>query len=122
LTLDPGATARLPVWIAGAVVLAAGLAFAFRAFRLEPMGGRSDRNPVFAILAVYGGGLVLAGGLLYPTLVPPSVTVHEAASPHTTLLFITIAMTVVVPFILAYQAYGKWVFRGKLGATQEGVA
>jgi cytochrome bd ubiquinol oxidase subunit II len=122
LTLNPGATARLPVWIAGAVVLTAGLAFAFRAFRLEPRGGRSDRNPVFATLAVYAGGLVVAAGLLYPTLVPPAVTVHEAASPHTTLLFITIAMTVIVPFILAYQAYGNWVFRGKLDATKERVA
>jgi cytochrome d ubiquinol oxidase subunit II len=122
LTLDPGATARLPIWLAGAVVLAAGLAFAFRAFRREPRGGRSDRTPVFATLAVYVGGLVLAGGLLYPTLVPPSVTVHEAASPHTTLLFITIAMTAIVPFVLIYQAYGNWVFRGKLGPTQEGVA
>jgi cytochrome d ubiquinol oxidase subunit II len=122
LTLNAGATARLPVWIAGALVLAAGLALAFRAFQLEPRGGRSDRNPVFATLAVYVGGLMVAGGLLYPTLVPPAVTVHEAASPHTTLLFITIAMTVIVPFILVYQAYGHWVFRGKLPATQEGVA
>jgi cytochrome bd ubiquinol oxidase subunit II len=119
LTLHPGATARLPIWIVGAVVLVTGLAFAFRSFRSEPQGGLSDRRPWIATLAVYGGGLVIAGGLLYPTLVPPSMTVHEAASPHTTLLFITLAMALFIPTILVYQTYGNWVFRGKVDATRE---
>jgi cytochrome d ubiquinol oxidase subunit II len=116
LTLHPGASARLPIWITGAVLLAAGLAFAFRSFR----GGRSDRAPAFATLAIHGGGLLVAGGLLYPTLVPPDITVHTAASPHSSLLFLTIGVGVVIPIILSYQAYGYWVFRGKLGASQEG--
>jgi cytochrome d ubiquinol oxidase subunit II len=74
---------------------------------------------VFATLAVYAGGLVLAGGLLYPRLVPPDVTVHEAASPHTTLLFMTIALAVLIPVIVTYQLYGYWVFRGKVDIKQE---
>jgi cytochrome d ubiquinol oxidase subunit II len=113
LTLHPGAAARLPIWIIGAVLLAAGLAFAFRSFR----GGRSDRAPVFATLVVYGGGLLVAGGLLYPTLVPPDITVHAAASPHSSLLFLTIGVGVVIPIILTYQAFGYWVFRGKVDAA-----
>jgi cytochrome d ubiquinol oxidase subunit II len=114
LTLDPGATARLPIWIAGAAVLAGGLAMALRSFRADPRGGRSDWAPVFATMAIYGGGLLVAGGLLYPTLVPPDITVHAAASPHSSLLFLMIGVGVVIPIILAYQAYGYWVFRGKL--------
>jgi cytochrome d ubiquinol oxidase subunit II len=119
LTLHPGAGARLPIWIVGAVVLVTGLAFGFRSFRSEPEGGTADRRPWIATLAVYGGGLLVAGGLLYPTLVPPSVTVHEAASPHTTLLFITLAMAVFIPIIFVYQAYGYRVFHGKVDAKQE---
>jgi cytochrome bd ubiquinol oxidase subunit II len=119
LTLHPGAAARLPIWIAGAVLLAAGLAFALRSFRTNPSSGRSDRAPVFATLAVYGGGLLVAGGLLYPTLVPPDITVHAAASPHSSLLFLMIGVGVVIPIILTYQAYGYWVFRGKLNRHQE---
>jgi cytochrome d ubiquinol oxidase subunit II len=68
---------------------------------------------------VYGGGLLLAGGLLYPTLIPPDITVHNAASPHTTLLFLTIGVGVCIPIILAYQAYAYWIFRGKLYVKQE---
>ena len=116
LTLHPGETARLPIWIAGAVVLAAGLASAWRAF------GRSDRAPMLATLAVYAGGLLVAGGLLYPTLVPPGITVHDAASPHSSLLFVMVGVGAVIPIILAYQAFGYWVFRGKLTPGHQGGA
>jgi len=119
LTLHPGATARLPIWIAGAALLATGLAFALRSFQTDSRGPRSDRAPVFATLAIYGGGLLLAGGLLYPTLVPPDITVHAAASPHSSLLFLMIGVGLVLPVVLAYQAFGYWVFRGKLTRKQE---
>lgn len=119
ISLDPGAAARLPIWIVGTAVLAAGLAFALRSFSRHPRGWRSDRAPVFATLAVYAGGLLLAGGLLYPRLVPPDITVHEAASPHSALLFMTIGVGVVIPIILTYQAYAFWVFHGKVDVKQE---
>jgi cytochrome bd ubiquinol oxidase subunit II len=119
LTLDPTAVARLPIWIVGAVVLAAGVAFALRSFRSHPPSGRSDRTPLVATLAVYAGGLLVAGGLLYPTLVPPDITVHAAASPHSSLLFLIVGVGTVLPIILTYQAYGYWVFRGKLTGKHE---
>jgi cytochrome d ubiquinol oxidase subunit II len=119
VTLDPGAAARLPIWIAGAAVLAAGLAFGFRSFSGAPRGRRSDRAPLLATLAVYAGGLVLAGGLLYPRLVPPDITVREAASPHTTLLFLIIGAGVFVPLFVTYQVYSYWVFRGKVDVEHE---
>ena len=119
VTLHPGDTARLPIWIVGAVVLGAGLLFALRSFSGDPHARRSDRAPVLASLAVYGGGLLLAGGLEYPTLIPPSITVHAAASPHTTLLFLIIGVGVCIPVILTYQACSYWVFRGKLTIAQE---
>jgi cytochrome d ubiquinol oxidase subunit II len=118
--LDPGAAARLPIWIVGAVILAGGLALALRAFSAARVA-RAARHPIYAVLAVYAGGLLIAGGLLYPTLVPPRITVHNAASPHSSLLFLTIGVSLFIPIILTYQSYGYWVFRGKLH-TQEEVA
>jgi cytochrome d ubiquinol oxidase subunit II len=119
VALHPGDTARLPICITGAVVLAGGLAVALRSFTANPHARRSDRAPVLATLAVYVGGLLLAGGLLYPTLIPPHITVHGAASPHTTLLFLMIGVGVCIPIILTYQAYAYWVFREKLYVKQE---
>jgi cytochrome d ubiquinol oxidase subunit II len=119
VVLHPNAAARLPIWIVGGVVLAAGLAFAVRSFSGDPRASRSDSTPGLATLAVYGGGLLIAGGLIYPQVVPPHITVHEAASPYTTLLFITIALSVLTPFLLTYQIYGYRVFHGKLDVEQE---
>jgi cytochrome d ubiquinol oxidase subunit II len=119
LTLHPGESARLPIWIAGAAVLAGGLVLALRSFSTAPRAGRSDRTPWIATLVVYAGGLLVAAGLLYPTLVPPGITVHAAASPHSSLLFLMIGVGVVIPIILTYQAYGYWVFRSKLNRRQE---
>ena len=118
LILNAGATARLPIWIIGAVILAGGLTLVLRAFSAEPRG-RSARQPIYAVLAVYAGGLLLAAGLLYPTLVPPHITVHDAASPHSTLLFLMIGVGLFIPIVLTYQTYGYWVFRGKLDTQQE---
>jgi cytochrome d ubiquinol oxidase subunit II len=119
VALHPGDTARLPIWITGAAVLAGGLAVALRSFTGDPHARRSDRIPVLSTLTVYAGGLLLAGGLLYPTLIPPHITVHAAASPHTTLLFLMIGVGVCIPVILTYQAYAYWVFREKLYVKQE---
>jgi cytochrome d ubiquinol oxidase subunit II len=119
VVLHPGAATRLPIWITGAAVLAGGLVLALRAFAGDPHARRAGRAEVLATLAVYAGGLVLAGGLLYPALIPPSITVHDAASPHTTLLFLIIGVGVCIPVILAYQAYAYWIFRGKLYVKQE---
>jgi cytochrome bd ubiquinol oxidase subunit II len=116
VVLHPGARSRLPVWIAGALVLAAGLAVALRSFSAQV---RNEWLPALATLAVYAGGLLLAAGLLYPTLVPPRITVHAAASPHSSLLFLMIGLGVFVPIILTYQTYGYIVFRGKVAAGRE---
>jgi cytochrome d ubiquinol oxidase subunit II len=116
----PGAGARLPIWIAGTIILAAGLGFAWRSFSTAPRAlERSDWSPVAAAGAVYGGGLLVTAGLLYPVLIPPHVTVHSAASPYNSLLFLTIGVGIFIPIILAYQAYGYWVFRGKVGMNAQ---
>jgi cytochrome d ubiquinol oxidase subunit II len=119
VVLHPGAGSRLPIWIAGALVLAAGLGLALRSFAAQV---RNEWLPALTTLAVYAGGLLLAGGLLYPTLVPPRVTVHAAASPHSSLLFLMIGLGVFVPIILTYQTYGYTVFRGKVVAREEAMS
>jgi cytochrome bd ubiquinol oxidase subunit II len=114
--LDPGAAARLAVWVPGAVVLAGGLAHAHRSFGRHP-----DAGPVRGALAVYAGGLILVLGLMYPSVVPPSITVHAAASPTGSLTFLLIGVGLSMPAIFAYNAYAYWAFRGKLTTTDEEV-
>lgn len=118
VVLHPGATARLPIWIIGGGILVVGLVSALRSFSGAPPG-KQDWKSIYSVLAVYAGGLMVAGGLMYPTLVPPSITVHNAASPHSSLLFLIVGVGIFIPIILAYQSYGYWVFRGRLSSRQE---
>jgi len=51
---------------------------------------------------------------LWPMLIPPSITVWEAASPPETQVFLLVGMAFLIPTILIYTAYSYWVFRGKV--------
>jgi cytochrome d ubiquinol oxidase subunit II len=49
-----------------------------------------------------------------PYIVPRAITIHEAAAPDSSLLFMLVGALILLPLILAYTAYSYWVFRGKV--------
>lgn len=55
-------------------------------------------------------------GSTFPILVPPALTVFQAASKSITLEFMLLGMVFMLPLMLAYNAYQYWVFRGKTEA------
>jgi cytochrome d ubiquinol oxidase subunit II len=60
--------------------------------------------------------LTLVVGLaaaLYPTAVPPSLTVFDAAAPARSLWFLFAVSALLLPVLLAYNAWQYLVFRGK---------
>ena len=65
---------------------------------------------IFLFLLGYAG-LAIS---LWPNLIPPDISIWEAASPPETLSFMIAGFVVLVPIILAYTAYPYWVFRGKV--------
>jgi cytochrome bd ubiquinol oxidase subunit II len=50
----------------------------------------------------------------YPYIVPPTLTIWQAAAPDNSLKFLLVGAVVLLPLILAYTAYSYWVFRGKV--------
>jgi cytochrome d ubiquinol oxidase subunit II len=72
-------------------------------------------TPFLMALALFGLGLAGLGVSLYPYVVPPSVSIWDAAAPHDSLKFMLPGVLVMVPIILAYTGYSYWVFRGKTG-------
>lgn len=77
---------------------------------------RTDREVLPFLFAL---GLFILGyaGLaisLWPHIVPPSLTIWDAASPRESQLFLIVGMAVLIPTILVYYAYTTWVFRGKV--------
>ena len=72
-------------------------------------------TPFLMALALFGLGLAGLGISLYPFVVPPSVSIWDAAAPHDSLKFMLPGVLVIVPIILAYTGFSYWVFRGKTG-------
>ncbi len=61
--------------------------------------------------------LTLVVGLaaaLYPSAIPPSLTLFDAAAPPGALLFLFAVSAVLLPLMLAYNAWLYLVFRGKV--------
>ena len=80
--------------------------------------GRSDVRPFLCALLLFVlsfAGLAIS---LYPYLVPPQITIDEAAGPPESLAFLLAGAMVLLPIILAYTAYSYWVFRGKVRAGE----
>ena len=64
-------------------------------------------------------GLVFLGysGLgisLWPHVVPPGISVWEAAGPPESLGFTLVGALLIIPVILGYTSWSYWVFRGKV--------
>ncbi|WP_029057621.1 cytochrome d ubiquinol oxidase subunit II [Stappia stellulata] len=96
-------TAPVPLMVLGlAVVL-------FRS-----LSGTRDVVPFLASLGLF---LVTFAGLgisLYPNIVPPTITIWDAAAPDSSLAFLLAGAAVLIPMILAYSGYAYWIFRGKV--------
>jgi cytochrome d ubiquinol oxidase subunit II len=69
-------------------------------------------------LCVIGWFVLCFAGLgisIWPMLVPPSITIWQAAAPPSSQMFLLVGASVLIPIILAYTGYSYWVFRGKVG-------
>ena len=71
-------------------------------------------RPFLSALAIFVLSFAGLGITFYPDIIPPHVTIWEAAAPESSLMFLLVGATVLIPLILAYTGYSYWVFRGKV--------
>ena len=76
---------------------------------------RAELAPFLLALAIFLLGFAGLGISMFPYLVPPSITIWDAASPRSSQVFMLVGVAIMVPIILAYTGYAYWVFRGKVG-------
>lgn len=74
----------------------------------------ADSQPFLASLGIFILCYAGIGISFYPWMVPPSLTIWDAAAPDESLVFLLVGAGFLVPIILAYTAYAYWVFRGKV--------
>lgn len=84
------------------------------ALLLTGIRNHRDTQPFLAALGLFVLGFAGIGISFYPYIVPPSVTIWDAAAPDSSLSFLLVGALVLVPMILCYTVYAYWVFRGKI--------
>ncbi len=100
-------------WLSPVPLLA--LANAVALWRAAMREGRDARPFIFALSFFVLGfaGLVLG---IWPNIVPPALTIWEAASPPSSQGFVLVGLVILLPMILGYTYWSYSVFRGKVAA------
>jgi len=75
---------------------------------------RRDGVPFVCALGLFALCYLGLGISLWPAVVPPDITIWDAAAAPASQAFMLAGTAVVVPLILIYTAYSYWVFRGKV--------
>ncbi|SPL70645.1 cytochrome d ubiquinol oxidase subunit II [Acinetobacter stercoris] len=57
---------------------------------------------------------------LWPYVIPPSITIWDAAAPANSQLFALIGALILIPIILMYTAFSYWIFKDKVRIGDEG--
>ena len=72
---------------------------------------------LLALALVFLGytGLVIS---IWPYIVPPQLTIWQAASPPESMGFTLVGALFVIPFILVYTSWSYYVFRGKVRISE----
>ena len=97
-------TAQVPIL----VIVSAALFF-------RALGRGDERAPFLYSLGWFLLGFIGLAISMYPYLIPPSVTIWDAAAPPQSQAFMLVGAAVIVPVIVIYTAWAYWVFRGKVG-------
>jgi cytochrome d ubiquinol oxidase subunit II len=78
---------------------------------------RRDRVPFFMVTLIFAAAFATLACSFWPYMIPYSITINDAASPHSSLAFLFwFAGIVVFPLMLIYTAISLTVFRGKVTA------
>jgi cytochrome d ubiquinol oxidase subunit II len=83
------------------------------------LGHAPNRVPFLMSLALAFLGYTGLAISIWPYIVPPTITIWEAASPPISQGFLLVGTLFILPFILMYTTWSYYVFRGKV-RTGEG--
>lgn len=81
---------------------------------LKSLSGDSHAAPFLLSLFLLFLGYTGFGISLWPNIIPPAISIWDAAAPPQSMGFTLVGALFIIPFILAYTAWSYYVFRGKV--------
>ena len=107
--------ARWFAWPNIAVLSPVPLLTAFAAYRLwRGIEDGRTYSPFLLSIALFLLGYLGLAISLFPYIVPPNVTVWQAANTVNSQLFALVGFSIVMPLTFLYTGWAYWVFRGKV--------
>jgi len=85
---------------------------------LRSIQKNANHAPFLLTLVLIFLGYSGLGISLWPNIIPPAVSIWEAASPPQSQSFLLVGALLIIPFILIYTAWSYYVFRGKVTPDQ----
>ena len=82
---------------------------------LRALAADTHARPFLLGLMLFLLGMAGVGATMWPNVVPPSLTIWDAAAPERSQVFMLVGVAITMPLIIAYTAWAYWVFRGKVG-------
>ncbi len=77
---------------------------------------RKELAPFLLALALFLLGMAGLGVTIWPNVVPPGISIWDAAAPPRSQVFMLVGVAVTLPLIIGYTGWAYWVFRGKVGS------
>jgi len=117
-TLQPQYARRLAdirLWLPAGLILGA-LGWVFS----KGFHSRFDFIPLFAALGIFVLAFAVMLVALFPFIIPPDLTLSEAASSPNSQIFMLVGFAVLIPITLAYNTFGFRVFSGKVRVANDG--
>ncbi|MBE9175862.1 cytochrome d ubiquinol oxidase subunit II, partial [Synechocystis salina LEGE 06155] len=72
---------------------------------------REENTPIIWTFLVFSLSFIGLGFIIFPNIIPPSVTIYEAAAAPSSLVFMLTFIGFLIPILLFYNIYNYLVFR-----------
>ena len=97
-------------WVAPVPVVTAIIAISM----LRAITRERNSKPFWLAIALFFLGMSGLGVTIWPYVVPPGLTIWDAAAPERSQIFMLVGVAITMPLIIAYTVWAYWVFRGKV--------
>jgi cytochrome d ubiquinol oxidase subunit II len=85
---------------------------------LQSLNKKQERAPFIWTILIFLLSFVGLGIIVFPYIIPRSITIYEAAADPSALVFMLTFIGFLIPIMLAYNIYQYVVFRGKVKSSE----
>jgi cytochrome d ubiquinol oxidase subunit II len=81
---------------------------------LRSLQKREENTPLIYTFLLFSLSFIGLGFVIFPNIIPPSITIYQAAAAPSSLVFMLTFIGFLIPILLFYNIYNYIVFRGKI--------